>query len=217
MGWDVLLFDLDGTLTDSGPGIMHAAETALASFGIAGLSEQALRQFVGPPLVESFMKYYGFDREQARASVEIYREYFEDKGMFENAVYPGIPELLDGLKKDGYKLYVATSKPEQYSVKIIEHFGLAEYFEMVGGADMNETRVHKGDVIRYVMESCGFTDSSEIVMVGDRENDMNGAKQNHMESVGVLYGYGSREELENSGAGHIAKTVEELGKVLRSL
>lgn len=163
------------------------------------------------------MKYYGFDREQARASVEIYREYFEDKGMFENAVYPGIPELLDGLKKDGYKLYVATSKPEQYSVKIIEHFGLAEYFEMVGGADMNETRVHKGDVIRYVMESCGFTDSSEIVMVGDRENDMNGAKQNHMESVGVLYGYGSREELENSGAGHIAKTVEELGKVLRSL
>ena len=155
--------------------------------------------------------------EQARASVEIYREYFEDKGMFENAVYPGIPELLDGLKKDGYKLYVATSKPEQYSVKIIEHFGLAEYFKMVGGADMNETRVHKGDVIRYVMESCGFTDSSEIVMVGDRENDMNGAKQNHMESVGVLYGYGSREELENSGAGHIAKTVEELGKVLRSL
>ena len=217
MGWDVLLFDLDGTLTDSGPGIMHAAQTALDSFGITGLSEQALRQFVGPPLVESFMKYYGFDREQARASVEIYREYFEDKGMFENAVYPGIPELLDGLKKDGYKLYVATSKPEQYSVKIIEHFGLAEYFEMVGGADMNETRVHKGDVIRYVMESCGFTDSSEIVMVGDRENDMNGAKQNHMESVGVLYGYGSREELENSGACHIAKTVEELGKVLRSL
>ena len=217
MSRDVLLFDLDGTLTDSGPGIMHAAQTALDSFGITGLSEQALRQFVGPPLVESFMKYYGFDREQARASVEIYREYFEDKGMFENAVYPGIPELLDGLKKDGYKLYVATSKPEQYSVKIIEHFGLAEYFEMVGGADMNETRVHKGDVIRYVMESCGFTDSSEIVMVGDRENDMNGAKQNHMESVGVLYGYGSREELENSGASHIAKTVEELGKVLRSL
>ena len=212
-----IFFDLDGTLTDSAGGITNSVAYVLKHYGISVKDKSTLNVFVGPPLVESFMKYYGFDREQARASVEIYREYFEDKGMFENAVYPGIPELLDGLKKDGYKLYVATSKPEQYSVKIIEHFGLAEYFEMVGGADMNETRVHKGDVIRYVMESCGFTDSSEIVMVGDRENDMNGARQNHMESVGVLYGYGSREELENSGACHIAKTVEELGKVLRSL
>ena len=212
-----ILFDLDGTLTDPKVGITSAVAHALKFYGIEVENLDTLCKFIGPPLADSFMEYYGFDREQARASVEIYREYFEDKGMFENAVYPGIPELLDGLKKDGYKLYVATSKPEQYSVKIIEHFGLAEYFEMVGGADMNETRVHKGDVIRYVMESCGFTDSSEIVMVGDRENDMNGAKQNHMESVGVLYGYGSREELENSGAGHIAKTVEELGKVLRSL
>lgn len=189
-----IFFDLDGTLTDSAEGITNSVAYVLKHYGISVKDKSTLNVFVGPPLVESFMKYYGFDREQARASVEIYREYFEDKGMFENAVYPGIPELLDGLKKDGYKLYVATSKPEQYSVKIIEHFGLAEYFEMVGGADMNE-----------------------IVMVGDRENDMNGAKQNHMESVGVLYGYGSREELENSGAGHIAKTVEELGKVLRSL
>ena len=212
-----ILFDLDGTLTDPKVGITSAVAHALKFYGIEVENLDTLCKFIGPPLADSFMEYYGFDREQARASVEIYREYFEDKGMFENAVYPGIPELLDGLKKDGYKLYVATSKPEQYSVKIIEHFGLAEYFEMVGGADMNETRVHKGDVIRYVMESCGFTDSSEIVMVGDRENDMNGAKQNHMESVGVLYGYGSREELENSGACHIAKTVEELGKVLRSL
>ena len=163
------------------------------------------------------MKYYHFDREEAKKSVGIYREYFEEKGMFENAVYSGIPELLAGLKKDGYKLYVATSKPEPYSVKIIGHFGLAEYFEMVGGADMNETRVHKGDVIRYVMESCNLTNPDEIVMIGDRENDMNGAKQNGIESVGVLYGYGSREELENAGACHIANDVQELGRVLRTL
>ncbi len=212
-----ILFDLDGTLTDSAEGITNSVAHVLEHYGIPVEDKSALNVFVGPPLVESFMKYYGFDQEKAKKSVGIYREYFEDKGMFENAVYPGIPELLGSLKKDGYRLYVATSKPEQYSVKIIEHFGLAEYFEMVGGADMEETRVHKGDVIRYVMESCGLTDPDEIVMVGDRENDMNGAKQNHMESVGVLYGYGSREELENAGACHIAATVEELGKVLRSL
>ena len=128
-----------------------------------------------------------------------------------------VAPTVAGLKKDGYKLYVATSKPEPYSVKIIGHFGLAEYFEMVGGADMNETRVHKGDVIRYVMESCNLTNPDEIVMIGDRENDMNGAKQNGIESVGVLYGYGSREELENAGACHIANDVQELGRVLRTL
>lgn len=210
-----IFFDLDGTLTDSAEGITNSVAYTLNHYGISVEDKKSLNVFVGPPLVESFMKYYGFDLEKARASVGIYREYFEEKGMFENAVYPGIPELLTGLKKDGFKLYVATSKPEQYSIKILEHFGLAEYFEMIGGADMNETRVHKGDVIRYVCESCGLTDPSEIIMVGDRENDMNGARQNHMEAIGVLYGYGSRKELEEAGASRIAETVEELSKVLR--
>lgn len=212
-----IFFDLDGTLTDSAEGITNSVAYTLKHHGITVEDKKSLNVFVGPPLVESFMKYYGFDREKARASVDIYRQYFEKQGMFENAVYPGIPELLSSLKADGYHLYVATSKPERYAKKILEHFELTEYFERIGGADMNETRVHKGDVIRYVMELAGLTDPSEIVMVGDRENDMNGAKQNHMDSVGVLYGYGSREELENAGAGHIAESVEELGKVLRSL
>lgn len=212
-----IFFDLDGTLTDSAEGITNSVEYALNHYGISVEDKSSLNVFVGPPLVASFMKYYGFDHEKARKSVGIYREYFETKGMFENAVYPGIPELLGSLKKEGYKLYVATSKPEQYSVKIIEHFGLAEYFEMIGGADMGETRIHKGDVIHYVMESCGLINPDEIVMIGDRENDMIGAAQNHMESVGVLYGYGSRAELENAGACHIAETVEELGSVLRKL
>ena len=210
-----VFFDLDGTLTDPGIGITNSVMYALKKFGIETKDRTELFRFIGPPLIPSFMKYYGFDLEKARASVRIYREYFEEKGMFENAVYPGIPELLKGLKKDGFKLYVATSKPEQYSIKILEHFGLAGYFEMIGGADMNETRVHKGDVIRYVYESCGLTDPSEIIMVGDRENDMNGARQNHMEAIGVLYGYGSRKELEEAGACRIAETVEELSKVLR--
>ena len=212
-----IFFDLDGTLTDSAEGITNSVAYALKRNGIFVEDKTSLNVFVGPPLVESFMKYYHFDREKAKKSVGIYREYFEEKGMFENAIYPGIPELLAELKKDGYKLYVATSKPEPYSVKIIGHFGLAEYFEMVGGADMNETRVHKGDVIRYVMESCNLTNPDEIVMIGDRENDMNGAKQNGIESVGVLYGYGSREELENAGACHITNDVQELGRVLRTL
>ena len=140
-----IFFDLDGTLTDSAEGITNSVEYALNHYGISVQDKSSLNVFVGPPLVDSFMKYYGFDHEKARKSVGIYREYFETKGMFENAVYPGIPELLGSLKKEGYKLYVATSKPEQYSVKIIEHFGLAEYFEMIGGADMGENRIHKGD------------------------------------------------------------------------
>ena len=205
-----IFFDLDGTLTDSAEGITNSVAYVLKHYGISVEDKSTLNVFVGPPLVESFMKYYGFDREQARASVGIYREYFEDKGMFENAVYPGIPELLGSLKKDGYKLYVATSKPEQYSVKIIEHFGLAEYFEMVGGADMNETRVHKGDVIRYVMESCGFTDSSEIVMVGDRSYDILGGHAEGLKVIGVLYGYGDLKELSQAGADALATTPQEV-------
>lgn len=212
-----ILFDLDGTLTDSAEGITNSVAYTLNQYGIQVEDKSSLNVFVGPPLVESFMKYYGFDQEKAKKSVWIYREYFEKQGMFENAVYPGIQELLAGLKTDGYKLYVATSKPEIYAKQILEHFGLAEYFEMIGGADMEETRVHKGDVIRYVLESCQLTNPDEIVMVGDRENDMNGAKQNGIESVGVLYGYGSREELESAGACHIAADVKELGEVLRKL
>ena len=212
-----VLFDLDGTLTDSGPGIMNSVKYALEKVGEPTPDVDELRKFIGPPLKGQFMEHCGIDEEKAAEMVTLYREYFTVTGIFENSVYDGVEEMLKTLKEAGIKIAMATSKPEKFAKIIADHFGLAKYFDVIGGACMDETRTEKQDVIHYVLEQCEEKELDKIVMVGDRENDMNGAKQNHMESVGVLYGYGSREELENSGASHIAKTVEELGKVLRSL
>lgn len=209
-----VLFDLDGTLTDSQEGIMNSIEYALDYFGIQVEDRAALRPWLGPPLVDSLMKYHGFDREQALKGVEKYREYFDIKGIFENRVYDGMEELLAGLQAEGYILMTATSKPEVAAKRITDHFGLTKYFTFVGGASLDDSRVHKGDVIRYVLESNQIQDLSEVMMVGDRENDIMGAKQNGLESIGVLYGYGSRDELEAAGADHIAETVEDIARYL---
>lgn len=209
-----VLFDLDGTLTDSQEGIMNSIEYALDSFGIQVEDRAALRPWLGPPLVDSLMKYHGFDREQALKGVEKYREYFDIKGIFENRVYDGMEALLSGLQAEGYILMTATSKPEVAAKRITDHFGLTKYFTFVGGASLDDSRVHKGDVIRYVLESNQIQDLSEVMMVGDRENDIMGAKQNGLESIGVLYGYGSRDELEAAGADHIAETVEDIARYL---
>lgn len=209
-----VLFDLDGTLTDSQEGIMNSIEYALDYFGIQVEDRAALRPWLGPPLVDSLMKYHGFDREQALKGVEKYREYFDIKGIFENRVYDGMEALLSGLQAEGYILMTATSKPEVAAKRITDHFGLTKYFTFVGGASLDDSRVHKGDVIRYVLESNQIQDLSEVMMVGDRENDIMGAKQNGLESIGVLYGYGSRDELEAAGADHIAETVEDIARYL---
>lgn len=209
-----VLFDLDGTLTDSQEGIMNSIEYALDSFGIQVEDRAALRPWLGPPLVDSLMKYHGFDREQALKGVEKYREYFDIKGIFENRVYDGMEALLSGLQAEGYILMTATSKPEVAAKRITDHFGLTKYFTFVGGASLDDSRVHKGDVIRYVLETNQIQDRSAVMMVGDRENDIMGAKQNGLESIGVLYGYGGRDELEAAGADHIAETVEDIARYL---
>lgn len=209
-----VLFDLDGTLTDSQEGIMNSIEYALDSFGIQVEDRAVLRPWLGPPLVDSLMKYHGFDREQALKGVEKYREYFDVKGIFENRVYDGMEALLSGLQAEGYILMTATSKPEVAAKRITDHFGLTKYFTFVGGASLDDSRVHKGGVIRYVLETNQIQDRSAVMMVGDRENDIMGAKQNGLESIGVLYGYGSRDELEAAGADHIAKTVEDIARYL---
>lgn len=210
-----VLFDLDGTLTDSQEGIMNSIEHALDFYGIKVEDRSTLRPFLGPPLVDSMMKYYGFDREKAAEAVVKYREYFSVKGLFENRVYPGVEAMLKNLKDEGYTLMLATSKPDGYSAQILEHFGLKDYFAFIGGATMDEKRVHKGEVIRYVLESNDLTNRlDEVMMVGDRENDVQGAKQNGLECIGVLYGYGDLEELQNAGADHIAETVEDIRKFL---
>ncbi len=210
MKYEVILFDLDGTLTDPGEGITNSVAYALENFNIAVPDRPSLYRFIGPPLVGSFMEFYGFSRDEALLAVKYYREYFSVRGLFENAVYPQIPETLEALKRAGKRLIVATSKPEPYSVQILEHFGLDGYFEKIAGSTMDETRTDKAEVIAYALESRGINDSIRTVMVGDRSHDVLGAKKNGLPCIGVLYGYGNRAELLEAGADVIAESVEAL-------
>ena len=211
--FDYLFFDLDGTLTDPALGITNSFIHALKHFGIEIPSYEKLCTFIGPPLPDTFKTQFGFDDQKASEGVKKYREYFSTKGLFENSVYPGIPELLKKLKEAGRKLVVATSKPEEYSVKIIEHFGLAQYFENVCGSLMDETRSKKDEGIAYAIERNHRSDKSKILMIGDRKHDILGAKKVGIKSVGVLFGYGSRQELEEAGADFIAENVSRLDKI----
>ena len=211
---NTIFFDLDGTLTDPGIGITNSVAHAYRHYGMDVPERHELYKFIGPPLVWSFMTYCGFTESKAKEAVEVYREYFHDRGLFENELYKGIPELLSELKKSGRHLVLATSKPDVFSVRILEHFDLAKYFEFVAAATMNETRTNKHDIIEYAIESLNIPDRSQLVMVGDREHDAIGAKKSGVASIGVLYGYGSRQELENAGADMIAASVEELKQIL---
>lgn len=212
--YDVILFDLDGTLTDSGLGITNSVAYSLKKYGIEVADRTELYKFIGPPLKESFEKYYDFSAEESRKAVEYYREYYTDKGMFENKVYEGIEELLKEIRKAGKMAIVATSKPEIFARKILEHFKLAEYFNYIVGANMDETRTKKDEVISYVLKSCDIPDESKVLMIGDREHDILGAKRNGLDSLGVLFGFGNREELKKAGADYIAETVKDIYPVI---
>ena len=163
-----ILFDLDGTLTDSGEGITKAVQYALKYFDIEVEDLNELRKFVGPPLRDSYKNFYDFDDEKAETGITKFREYYSDKGIYENKVYEGIEDTLKSLKENGKTLVIATSKPEVHAKVVLEHFNLAKYFDFIGGADFEETRVKKGDVIKYSLENAGITDLSRTIMVGDR-------------------------------------------------
>ena len=209
MGWDVLLFDLDGTLTDSGPGIMHAAETALGSFGITGLSEQALRQFVGPPLVESCAVY--LPQADVQTAIDRFRAYYRETGWLENEPYPGVRECLHALKAAGKRMYVATSKLESMARQVLTHFDLMQYFDGVCGGIADDPEAGtKVNVVRRALREAGCTEYSRAILSGDREYDIYGGHAAGIQTVGVLYGYGSREELEKAGADALAETPEAL-------
>lgn len=210
-----ILFDLDGTLTDSAEGITKSVLHALNKFGIRETDREKLTTFVGPPLTDSFMRYYGVSREDASGPLtEYYREYFSDRGWKENRVYEGIPEALKALKNGGKHLILATSKPEFFARKIMEHFDLTQYFDIIGGSTLDGKLSRKGEVIEYVIRQVGKEHTGEMVMVGDREYDVIGAKEHSLPCIGVLYGYGSREELEAAGADMICGTVEELPRYI---
>lgn len=208
--FDYYFFDLDGTLTNPALGITNSFVHAFKEMGIEVPSYETLCSYIGPPLVTTFKTHCGFDDEQAAVGVKKYREYFADKGLFENEVIEGIPELLKNLKTQGKHLVVATSKPEPFSIRILEHFGLADYFDFICGSNLDETRSKKAEVIAYALEKCGNPDKSKVIMIGDREHDIFGAQENGLKSCGVLFGFGNREEFVAAGADYIVEKVSDL-------
>lgn len=210
-----ILFDLDGTLTDSGEGIMNAVRYTLERYEKEA-TEEELRSFIGPPLQTQFEQFLKVSEEEGKRAVSIYREYYTKRGIYENKVYPGIPDVLKQLKQAGFRLCIATSKPEKFAVQIAEHFNFAQYFDRIGGALMDGNRTKKREVIEYVLTEEQIGDQREgILMVGDRKHDICGAKQTGLRSMGVLYGYGSQEELETAGADWIAETPEDIWSILK--
>ena len=208
--YHTILFDLDGTLTNPGEGITNSVAYALEKWNIHVEDRTGLYPFIGPHLKDSFMDFYSFSEEQAEQAVACYREYFQDRGIFENVVYEGVEEMLKTLKASGRKIILATSKPEEFAVRILEHFHLAAYFDFIGGASMDGTRVKKADVISYALKEGKVTDLSGAVMIGDRKHDILGAAQAGLDSIGVLYGYGDEAELREAGALYLAGRVEDI-------
>ncbi len=205
-----VFFDLDGTLTDPGIGITNSVMYALQKMDIEPPCREKLYAFIGPPLIESFQKYYGMSDEEARKAVDFYREYFSEKGLFENTPYEGIHSQLEYLRKKDYKLVVATSKPEPFSKRIIERFELDSYFDFLAGSSLEETRTKKDEVIKYALLSLGLDNDEakkHILMVGDRLHDVNGAHSCGIKCAGVLYGYGSEAEMRECGADYIVKGI----------
>lgn len=205
-----VLFDLDGTLTNSELGITTCVQHALRKFGIEVEDRTVLRPFIGPPLGESFQVYYGLSKEESEQAIKYYRERFSVKGLYENEVYEGAEKMLQSLKDSGKKLIVATSKPEKFTMIILEHFDLLKFFDFVAGATMDGSRGEKADVIRYALEKYGIEDKAEVIMIGDRKFDILGAKENGLKSIGVLYGFGDREELTEAGADYIVEKAEDI-------
>lgn len=208
-----LFLDLDGTLSDSAPGIVRSAQYALETFGIHVKDLNELLCFVGPPLEESFQEFYHLSPTQADEAVRIYRKRYEKIGVYENSLYPGIPQFLDKALRAGKTLMVATSKPQRMADLVLSHFGIADRFAFVGGREDSSRRT-KEEVIRYVMKENGLTHTEDIVMIGDRKHDVLGAKAVGLDSIGVLYGYGNRAEFEAAGATYIVDTLQDLEALL---
>lgn len=212
--YQYILFDLDGTLTDPGLGITNSVMYALKKFNIEVTDRTSLYKFIGPPLSESFQKFYGFSEEQSEQAVVYYREYFKDKGLYENEVYEGVESVLEQLKAMGKTVVLATSKPEVFATEILRHFHLDKYFDFIAGATLDSTRNKKADVIAYALETCGIEDTATAVMIGDREHDILGANQYDLDSVGVLCGYGDYAELEKAGATYIVEHITDILKYI---
>ncbi len=211
---DIIFFDLDGTLTDPAMGITNSILYALGKMGRELPARESLYRFIGPPLVSAFREFLGMTEEEANRALTLYREYFSVTGLFENTPYDGIDGALSQLKEGGCTLVLATSKPEKFAIRILEHFDLARCFTLICGASMDEKRNTKDAVIGYALDKLGSPDVSRIVMVGDRHHDVQGAAVFGIPTVGVLWGYGSRDELEIAGAETVVSDMAEMVRIL---
>ena len=212
-----ILFDLDGTLTDPAIGITNSVLYALKKHGYPLPEREELYFFIGPPLWESFAKYCNIDKQTAHKMVETYREYFADKGVFENKLIENTVTLLENLKLKGYTVALATSKPEVFARRILEHFNIDKFFDVVVGSNLDGTLTDKAEVIAKALTLLNITDTKNVAMVGDRLHDMVGAVKCGVTPIGVLCGYGDRKELEESGAAFIVKDLIDLEKILKIL
>ena len=217
MPYDLCLFDLDGTLTDPKEGITKSVGYALSSFGIHTPDLDELTKFIGPPLHESFCKYYHFSDAEAEEAIRKYREYFSETGIYENAKYPGIGVLLGLLKVNNIALAIASSKPTVYVDRIAEHFGFRHYFDFVAGSELDGTRSRKSEVIHYALDAVDFDRKKTAVMIGDREHDIVGATETGIDSIGITWGYGSHDELQAAGATWIADSIDELYQIITAI
>jgi len=211
------LFDLDGTLTDPKDGITRSVHYALKAQGLLVEDLDTLVSYIGPPLHDSFVRLGRLSPADATTAVASYREYFVEKGIFENRVFPGVPECLAALRSNGWRLAVATSKPTMFAQQILDHFSLSDYFEFVAGSELDGTRVHKHEVISHALEGLDLSPSSTSIMIGDREHDIFGARRVGLRAVGVMWGYGSRSELVAAGADRLVEDVTDLASELELL
>lgn len=211
MSFEYILFDLDGTLIDPQVGITKSVEYALCKMGVKIIDRAQLDLFIGPPLQETFHTLYEFNEKEVEEAIVHYRERFKEKGLYENTVYPGIESLLSALKREGKVIAVATSKPTVFAEKILQHFELAHYFDVIVGSNLDGTRTAKNEVIHEVLVRLSFPERRGIVMIGDRKHDIIGAQKESISSIGVLFGYGSKEEIELAKPTFIVSEVDELG------
>jgi phosphoglycolate phosphatase len=208
----LILFDLDGTLTDSGPGIVEGLRYALDAMDIEHPDDATIRTFLGPPLMVTFRDHFGMHDDQIEEGIRLYREHYNDTGLFNNIVFDGIPELLATLQTSGYTLATATSKPTETATRILEHLDLARHFTFIGGATMDSSRSLKADVIAHTLESVKAHEFDVIHMVGDRGHDVIGARAHGIETIGVTWGYGSPEELSQAGARVLVHTPADIAE-----
>lgn len=212
--YKVILFDLDGTLSDPKVGITKSVQYALHRIGMDEPDLNKLECFIGPPLQVSFAEHYNFDEARTQKAIDFYRERFKEKRMFENELYSNIPLLLKSLQKQGFTLVVATSKPTVFAEQIVKYFKIEQYFQLIVGSNLDGTRASKTEIIQYILDKYNEHELSEFIMIGDRKHDIIGARNTGIDSIGVTYGYGSFEEVSQSNPTHIVKSVNQLKEIL---